>query len=63
MNVYPSGMARSMARGKVAYKIHEGKHAAITDLVDIFSEGPDVIPASVANQLEYFNEWAASDRD
>jgi hypothetical protein len=56
-------MARSMARGKVACKIHEGKHAAITDLVDIFSEGPDVIPASVANQLEYFNEWAASDRD
>ena len=62
LNVYPSGMARSMASGKVAYKMQDGKHATKADLVSIYAEGPDVIPATVANQREYFNAWVASDR-
>jgi hypothetical protein len=62
LNVYPSGMARSMASGKFAYKMRVGKHATKTDLVSIYAEGPDVIPASVANQREYFHAWVASDR-
>lgn len=62
LNVYPSGIARSMALGKTAYKMQTGKHASMSDLVDIFSEGPDVIPATVARQREYFNEWVSSDR-
>jgi len=62
LNVYPSGMARSMASGKMAYRMQAGKHARKADLVDIFSEGPDVIPATVARQREYFNDWVASDR-
>ncbi|SFU83117.1 hypothetical protein SAMN05216350_1064 [Polaromonas sp. YR568] len=62
LNVYPSGMARSMAGGKVAYKMQAGKHVTTADLVDIFSEGPDVIPATVKQQREYFEEWVSSDR-
>ena len=62
LNVYPSGMARGMASGKVAYKMQTGKQATKTDLVSIYAEGSDVIPATVANQREYFNAWAASDR-
>ena len=62
LNVYPSPMARDMSCGLQAYKMHAGKHAAIADLVDIFSEGPDVIPASVAQQREYFEQWVTSER-
>jgi len=62
LNVYPSGMARSMASGKVAYRMQAGKHARKADLVDIFSEGPDVVPATVAQQREFFNGWVSSDR-
>ncbi|MBV8908013.1 MAG: hypothetical protein JOZ20_03350, partial [Sphingomonas sp.] len=50
LNVYPSGMARDMGRGLKAYRFRMGQQAAGTDLVDIFAEGPDVIPASVENQ-------------
>ncbi|MDY0747748.1 hypothetical protein SNE35_24810 [Paucibacter sp. R3-3] len=62
LNVYPSGMARSMASGKVAYKMQEGRHASKSDLVSIYAEGPDVIPATVSQQREYFNAWASSER-
>jgi hypothetical protein len=62
LNVYPSGMARSMARGKAAYKMQAGKHGTKKDLVRIFSEGQDVIPATVAQQREYWKEWVSSER-
>ena len=62
LNVYPSGMARSMASGKVAYTMKAGKHATKSDLVSIYAEGPDVIPATVAQQREYFNAWVSTDR-
>ena len=62
LNVYPSGIARSMAMGKMAYRMQAGKHARTADLVDIFSEGPDVTPATVAQQREFFNDWVSSDR-
>jgi len=39
-----------MGQGLKAYKMAMGRHARMEDLVDIFSEGPDVVPASVAAQ-------------
>ena len=60
LNVYPSGMCRDMGRGKVAYKNEMGKKASRDDLVPIFEEGADVIPASVKNQREHFEEWLES---
>lgn len=57
LNVYPSGMARSMGGGVKAYKLRTGEQARTKDLVYIFSEGPDVVPASVLQQKDYFREW------
>lgn len=62
LNVYPSAMARSMGVGLKAYRMSPGLHASTADLVEIFSEGPDVIPASVSQQREFFEQWVASDR-
>jgi len=57
LNVYPSGMARDMGAGLKAYKLTVGKHARMQDLVEIFAEGPDVIPASVKLQREFYEDW------
>ena len=61
-NVYPSGMARDMGRGLKAYKLVEGRHARMDDLVEIFTEGPDVIPASVDAQEQFYRDWLAAPR-
>src|SRR5262249_46847005 len=57
LNVYPSGMGRDMGAGLQAYKMTMGKHALSKDLVPIFSDGPDVIPAYVSAQREFFEDW------
>jgi hypothetical protein len=53
-NVYPSGMARGMGAGLTAYKLEKGKQASSKDLVEIFTEGPDIIPASIALQKQFY---------
>jgi hypothetical protein len=60
LNVFPSGMTRSMGSGLKAYRLTMGSQALAKDLVSIFDSGPDIIPASVARQKEYFNDWIAS---
>jgi hypothetical protein len=61
LNVYPSGMCRDMGAGMTAYRISIGKQVdRKNDLVGIFTEAPDVIPASVSKQKEYFDEWIKS---
>ena len=60
LNVYPSPMARQMGRGKSGYKMALGKPASREDAVRIFEEGTDVIPSSVKQQREYFDEWLKS---
>jgi hypothetical protein len=62
LNVYPSGMARDMGQGLKAYRMTMGRHARLEDLVDIFSEGPDVVPASVAAQEQFWRNWLATPR-
>jgi hypothetical protein len=62
LNVYPSGMARDMGLGRVGYKLTMGRYARKQDLVSIYAEGPDVIPATVVRQREYFDQWLASER-
>ena len=62
LNVYPSGMAREMGRGLKAYKLTMGEQAKTSDLVEIFGEGPDVIPASVTAQEQFFREWLSKPR-
>lgn len=62
LNVYPSGMARDMGLGLKAYKMEIGKHAQMQDLVEIFTAGPDVVPASVERQRAFWEEWLATPR-
>lgn len=59
-NVWPSGMARQMGLGRTAYKMTKGKQALKQDMVNIFATGPDVEPATVAEQEQFRNEWVAS---
>jgi len=59
LNVRPSGMSRSMGGGLKAYKLVQGEQAT-GSLIEIFSEGPDVIPASVEAQEQFFQDWLAS---
>jgi hypothetical protein len=37
-----------------------GQHAQTKNLVEIFDEGPDIIPAFVAKQKDYFEQWLSS---
>ncbi len=60
LNVYPSGMARNMGQGLQAYKLAISHPAKLSDLVEVFAEGLDVIPASVAEQEQFFRDWLAS---
>ncbi len=60
LNVFPSNMARQMGMGKAAYKMVINQPATQEQLVFIFDQGPDIIPASVGKQHQYFNNWLAS---
>jgi hypothetical protein len=58
LNVYPSGMCRDMGAGMKAYRMTIGKHVdPKKDLVAIFDQGPDVIPATISRQRQHFEEW------
>jgi hypothetical protein len=60
LSVFPSGMCRDMSAGTTAYRLMHGKKPERGDLVRIFDSGADVIPAFVARQREYFDEWLKS---
>ncbi len=60
LNVYPSRMARQMSNGLKAYRLVSGTQAKQDDLVNIFEQGHDVIPASVENQQNFYREWLVS---
>jgi hypothetical protein len=57
LNVFPSGMCRSMGEGLKAYRLKPGQMVKGEDLVGIFDTGPDVIPATVSGQREYYEQW------
>lgn len=60
-NVYPSSMARDMAKGLVAYEYQKGKHASLDDLVPIFDfDDKDIV--SPEQQRENFLTWLKSER-
>ena len=60
LNVFPSGMSWDMGRGLKAYELTIGQGGRMQDLVRIFDTGPDVQPATVAAQREYFDAWTRS---
>jgi hypothetical protein len=56
-DVYPTGMGRSMAQGRKAYRLKRGKPTSLKDLVDIFEPCPKGTTVSVAAQREHFESW------
>ena len=60
MNVFPSGMCRSMGAGMQAYRLTPGEKPTQEDLVNIFDEAVDVIPVYVAIQKKCFEDWLKS---
>ncbi|MBN8993386.1 MAG: hypothetical protein J0H42_34555 [Rhizobiales bacterium] len=62
LNVFPSAMARDMGLGLKAYRQVMGRHVRSADLVEIFSEDSDVIPASVDAQEQFHRDWLATPR-
>ncbi len=60
LDVFPSGMSRSMGGGRKAYATRPGAPALVTDLVDIFDyAGPEIV-GSVAQQEAFHQEWVRS---
>lgn len=59
-NCFPSNMSRDMGSGLQIYKLEIGKQAATSDIVSIFSSGPDVEAVTVAEQEDFYREWIAS---
>ncbi|MBZ9799382.1 hypothetical protein [Mesorhizobium sp. ES1-4] len=59
-NVYPESTVMERSRGLIACKVKIGQLPQSTDLVDIFDDGPDVVPVFVHLQQEFWEEWLAS---
>ncbi|MBK8170427.1 MAG: hypothetical protein IPK60_08790 [Sandaracinaceae bacterium] len=47
MNVFPSGMSRSMGHGTMAYRLTLGLPALRAHLTSIFEASPELVPATV----------------
>ena len=60
LNVWPSGMCRSMGQGMLGYRLKNGATTTRDDLVRIFDDGPAVHPASVEEQRHFFEAWGKS---
>ncbi|MBN9551946.1 MAG: hypothetical protein J0H31_24580 [Alphaproteobacteria bacterium] len=58
--VYPEGTVVEMSRGLIACKVKMGQTPKETDLVNIFAEGHDVVPAFPRMQQECRDAWLAS---
>ena len=60
MDVYPSGMARQMSGGVVAYRLKMGVPAQRPDVVRIFDAAAADQVGTVEEQADYFRRWSAS---
>jgi hypothetical protein len=60
-NVYPaSAMGCAFSRGMKAEKLRLARPLTLDDVVMIFDSGPDVEPASVEEQIQFFLAWCRS---
>ena len=59
-NVFPSPMILSMGPGMKAYRLKMGASTKMEDLVCIFEHGPDIQPATIIEQEEFYREWLKS---
>ena len=61
LDVFPSGMCRDMGSGLCAYRL-TGSKPGRNSQVGIFEEGEDVIPATVAKQRQFFEDFIRASR-
>ena len=60
INVHPLESAKSEYKGLVAYRLRRGHKVKAQDAVEIFAEGPDVIPTPVDIQKHFLKDWRGS---
>jgi hypothetical protein len=60
IDVFPSGMSRSMSGGRKAYVLRLGYPGRRSDLVDIFDEATAGAVGTVAQQKEFCLRWRDS---
>ncbi len=60
LDVFPSGMAREMSRGRKAYVLKLGVRPSREDLVDIFDSAAINNIAKVSEQQAHFEQWKQS---
>jgi hypothetical protein len=58
--VFPENTVITESRGLMAVKVKMGEHPQRGDVVDIFDEGPDVVPVFVHMQQQFWEAWLAS---
>ncbi|RWD63694.1 MAG: hypothetical protein E5V85_27090 [Mesorhizobium sp.] len=58
--VFPEGTVIKMSRGLIACKVKMGQLPQEADLVNIFADGHDVVPAFVGLQQKCWDAWLAS---
>jgi len=62
-NVYPSGMMYDMGGFDIAYRLPDGWHANLQDVINIFEFDEDqFIECTVDEQEEYYEMWRRSSR-
>ncbi|AOY99398.1 hypothetical protein BKK81_09075 [Cupriavidus sp. USMAHM13] len=59
LDVYPTGSTRKRSRGLLAYHLTMGRAITEFDLVLVF-DGLAVIPATVPEQRDYYDQWLQS---
>jgi len=59
-DVFPSGMAREMSRGRKAYILKPGVRPSREDLVDIFDRADADRIGTVSEQQTQFDRWKTS---
>lgn len=59
-DVFPSGMAREMSRGRKAYILKIGVRPSREDVVDIFESSDPAELGSVGDQQAFLNRWKES---
>ena len=59
-DVYPSPMILATGDGDKAYRLTMGRSARTVDLVSIFDSGPDVVPSTVSEQVNFYQRWLKS---
>lgn len=59
-DVFPSGMAREMSRGRKAYSLKLGARPSSEDVVDIFQTADSTQIGTVDDQKAFFDVWKQS---